>query len=266
MDNKTEQEPYKHYANDTLMHIAELRRRLVIMAFAILLGMGVCYHFAEPIFRFLIEPLQDAMGKGEGTQRLIYTNLTEAFFTTVKLSFFGALFFAFPIILIQIWMFVAPGLYANEKKVFLPFMVMTPALFVCGASVVYYFIIPMAWPFFLGFQTSAAQTALPIQLEARIGDYLSLIITLIFAFGLCFQLPVLLMLLGRVGIVNADSLRRKRKYAVVLAFVFGAFLTPPDVISQIGLAIPVLGLYELSIILVAMLQKKGDQDAVQESE
>jgi sec-independent protein translocase protein TatC len=216
--------------------------------------MMVSYHFSENIFAFLIEPLRSAM-EGQDTQRLIYTSLTEAFFTTIKLSFFTALFVAMPFLLIQIWLFIAPGLYAQEKSLFLPLMGMTPILFLCGAAVVYFVIIPMAWPFFLGFQTSAEQTILPIQLEARISDYLSLIITLIFAFGLCFQLPVLLMLLGRIGFVSAEGLKRKRKYAVILAFVFGAFLTPPDVISQIGLAIPVILLYEFSIIMVSLIAK-----------
>lgn len=237
-----------------LAHIIELRSRLILCMAVLAVMTGVCYWYHELIFSVLIAPLADSMGHA-GTQRLIYTSLTEAFTTTLKLSFLTALFLTLPIIIIQIWMFVAPGLYKRERAAFLPFLIATPVLFVVGAVLVYFFVMPAAWQFFLGFQTSAGQTVLPIQLEARIGDYLDLIIMLIFAFGLCFQLPVLLMLLARAGFVSATTLAAKRKYMLIGAFVVGAVLTPPDVISQTSLALPLYGLYEFSIFLIRQAEK-----------
>lgn len=239
---------------ETLSHFAELRKRLMISALCILIVMAGAYHYADQILSFLIQPLAQAMGT-EGTQRLIYTSLTEGFITNIKLSFYTALFIGLPFILMQIWLFIAPGLYTQEKRAFLPFFAATPILFLMGAACVYYVIMPTAWSFFLGFQTSGGETSLPIQLEARIGDYLSLIVTLIFAFGLCFQLPVLLTLLGRSGLITADQLASKRKYAVIAAFVVGAFLTPPDIISQVLLATPIAVLYEISIFLIRISHK-----------
>jgi len=240
---------------ELLSHFIELRRRLMISAVIITVLMVVVYLFVDHILAFLIKPLAMAMGE-EGTQRLIYTTLTEAFLTSIKLSFLTALFMGMPFLLAQIWLFIAPGLYAQEKNAFLPFLIATPVLFVVGAACVYYVIMPLAWRFFLGFQTTGNETILPIQLEARIADYLSLIVTLIFAFGICFQLPILLTLLGRAGLITAGQLVDKRKYAIIAAFVIGALLTPPDILSQILLAVPLIMLYEVSIILIRIGDRK----------
>lgn len=232
-----------------LSHLAELRTRLLWVIAAMTIASSLSFIYVDSIYGFLVQPLADAMGPGD-SQRLIYTSLTEAFFTYVRVALFAGVFLTFPVLLIQIWGFIAPGLYKNERKAFLPFLLATPALFFLGGACVYYAVLPMAWPFFLSFQTTAGETALPIQLEARVGEYLDLIMTLIFAFGLCFQLPVVFTLLGRAGILTPDHLVKSRKYAVIVIFIVAAILTPPDIISQIFLAIPLLGLYELSILLM----------------
>lgn len=236
-------------------HLVELRKRLMWVFIVMATGTAIAFIFVESIYGFLVQPLSDAMGS-ESTQRLIYTGLTEAFFTYLKVAFFTGVFLTFPILLAQIWMFIAPGLYKNERNAFLPFLIATPLLFFAGGAVVYYGIIPMAWDFFLSFQSTGAETALPIQLEARVSEYLDLIMTLIFAFGLCFQLPVLLTLMGKAGLISSQSLTSKRKYAIIVTFIIAAFLTPPDVISQIGLALSILALYEVSILLVRFFERQ----------
>ena len=236
-------------------HLIELRQRLMWGLGAMALGTALCFAFVEQIYSFLVRPLAASMGEGD-SHRLIYTGLTEAFFTYFKVAFFSGIFLTFPILLVQIWGFIAPGLYKKERSAFLPFLIATPILFFLGGLMVYFVVLPTALPFFLSFQTSASETALPIQLEARVSEYLDLIMTLIFAFGLCFQAPVLLTLLGKVGIISAEHLKKFRKYAVIVVFILAAFLTPPDVISQILLAVPLLALYELSILLIKYVQPK----------
>ena len=240
-----------------ISHLIELRDRLKWAVLFFFLAFCFCYYFANVIYDFLVDPLYKIYLKnGVENPRMIYTALTEAFFTYLKVSFYGALFISFPILAMQIYKFAAPGLYKNEKKDFLPFLIATPILFGLGAALVYYFIFPLAWNFFLGFQTSTAGVGMAIELEAKVNEYLSLVLKLMFAFGLAFQIPVALTLLARAGLVNSSQLKKRRKYAIVIAFVVAAILTPPDLISQIGLGIPIIILFEISIYLAVIFENR----------
>jgi len=236
-----------------LAHLLELRRRLIWSFVAIIAGFIISYFFAPQIYAFLVQPLANVT-EGEH-RRLIYTGLTEAFTTYIKLALWAGCFLAFPVVASQIWMFVAPGLYQHERRAFLPFLIATPLFFFIGAAMAYYFVFPLAWKFFLSFEMAGGVGGLPIQLEARVSEYLSLSMTVIFAFGMSFELPVVLILLTRVGVLSAQQLSQFRRYAIVLIFIAAAILTPPDVISQLSLALPLMLLYELSILGAKWVEK-----------
>lgn len=238
-------------------HLMELRRRLLWSAIAFLVSFAVCYYFSQQIYGFLARPLATILHEqGGGDRRMIFTALYEAFFTYLKVAFFGAVFFSFPIWATQLWLFIAPGLYRSEKRAVTPFLVASPILFLAGAALAYYFIFPLAWHFFISFETPAGAGSVPIQLEAKVSEYLSLVMHMILAFGIAFQMPVALVLLCRVGILSVAGLRKGRRYAIVGMFVLAAIITPPDVISQVGLALPLILLYELSILFAAWVVPK----------
>tara|TARA_B100000963_G_scaffold250921_1_gene219849 strand:+ start:857 stop:1615 length:759 start_codon:yes stop_codon:yes gene_type:complete len=247
-------------SNSFTSHFVELRSRLLNSLIFIFIIFIISYIFAEQIYNFLVEPYANAVKDDPTERRLIFTALHETFITYIKVAFFAAIFIGSPVMLIQIYKFVAPGLYKNEKKAILPYLISTPILFMLGGFLVYYLVMPLAIKFFLSFESLGTNTSLPIQLEAKVNEYLSLIMRLIFAFGLSFQLPILLNLLARIGVVNSEYLKKRRRYVIVIIFTIAAILTPPDPITQVGLAIPLLLLYELSIFTVKYIEKKKEKE------
>ena len=243
-------------------HLIELRRRLLWSLLALLIAFGIAFSQSQRIFDFLVHPLAVAFGPSGG--KLIYTKLYEAFFVDIKVSLFAAFFLAFPVIANQLWAFVAPGLYRKEKRAFLPFLIATPLLFTAGGALAYYVVMPTAFRFFLGFQSNGADGSLAQQALPAMGDYLALVMQFIIAFGVAFLLPVLLMLLERAGILSRKQLIAGRRYAIVGAFVIAAVLTPPDLWSQFALAIPLILLYEISIVAIWFTERKRVRDAARQ--
>ncbi|HEV7309437.1 twin-arginine translocase subunit TatC [Ensifer sp.] len=246
-------------------HLIELRRRLIWAVGAFFVAFLVCFYFAKGLFNLLVLPFKWAVGWAGLNHRnveLIYTAPQEFFFTQIKVAMFGALVIAFPVIAAQIYKFVAPGLYKNERAAFLPFLIASPLLFLLGGALVYFFFTPMVMWFFLAMEQGGGEGQVAIQLLPKVSEYLSLIMSLVFAFGLVFQLPVITTLLARVGFVTSQGLAEKRKYAIVIAFVVAAVLTPPDPVSQIGLALPAILLYEISIYTARLIERQRAADAL----
>ena len=252
-------------SNSFTSHFVELRERLLRSLIFIFIIFIISYIFAEQIYNFLVDPYANAVKDEDTSRRLIFTALHETFITYIKVAFFSAIFLGSPVLLIQIYKFIAPGLYKNEKKAILPYLISTPILFLLGGLLVYYLVMPLAIKFFLSFETLGSNTTLPIQLEAKVNEYLSLIMRLIFAFGISFQLPILLNLLARIGVVNSEYLKSRRRYVIVIIFALAAILTPPDPITQVGLAIPLLLLYELSIFTVRFIEKKKAKENLKDA-
>lgn len=257
----TKNDPIEDKPMPLLDHLIELRSRLIWAMVAFVACFGLSYYFSDTIYYVLARPLAETLREtGNTDPKLIYTQLYEAFFTRIKVAFFGGAFLGFPVIATQLWLFVAPGLYRSEKRALLPFLAATPILFAMGAALAYFFVFPAAWRFFAGFQTETGGGGVPIALLPKVGEYLDLVMKMIFGFGLVFQLPVGLSLLAKVGITSSAALRKYRRYAVLGMFVISAILAPPDPISMILLALPLMALYEISIIAAGFVEPKPPED------
>jgi sec-independent protein translocase protein TatC len=241
-------------------HLKELRKRLALAFIFFFIASAICYNFAQVIYTFLTQPLIQIYS-GDSSRKLIFTGLTEAFFVHIKIAFFAGFICSFPFTAFQLYRFIAPGLYKDERRVFAPYLFVAPILFAAGAALVYYYVMPLAWSFFISFEQLGDESSLPIMLEARISEYLSLVMSLIMGFGLAFQLPLILVFLAQLGVVKGTWLAKVRRYAIVVIFIIAAFLTPPDVISQIALAIPLLLLYEVSVIVCKRIEKVKENNA-----
>jgi Twin arginine targeting (Tat) protein translocase TatC len=271
VSSKDEEDEIEKSSAPLIEHLIELRSRLIWAIAAFFVAFLVCFFFAREIFNLLVIPFQwatDWAGLDSEKVDLIYTAPQEFFFTQIKLAMFGGIVLAFPVIATQIYKFVAPGLYRNERRAFLPFLIASPILFLIGGALVYFFFTPMVMWFFLSMQQVGPDNEIQISLLPRVSEYLGLIMTLILSFGLVFQLPVVTTLMARVGLLSADGLVDKRKYAIVAAFVVAAVLTPPDPVSQIGLALPTILLYEVSIWSARMVERKREEErrAAEEAE
>jgi sec-independent protein translocase protein TatC len=257
----TEDDPIDDKPMPLLDHLIELRTRLMWSMAAFAVCFAVSYYFSDQIYYLLARPLAQALREsGNPDPKLVYTQLYEAFFTRIKVAFFGGAFLGFPVIATQIWLFVAPGLYRSEKRALLPFLLATPILFVMGAALAYFVLFPFAFKFFASFQTQSGGGGVPIELLPRVSDYLDLVMKLILACGLIFQMPVAMSLLARVGITSSATLRRYRRYAILGMFVLAAVIAPPDPLSMVMFALPLLALYEISIIAAAMVEPKPSKE------
>ena len=252
-----EDDPIHDKPMPLLEHLVELRSRLLWAMVSFVVSFFAGYYFSERIYGILAAPVAHALEARGQIPHMIFTGLTEGFFTYVKVGMFAAAFISFPVVATQLWLFVAPGLYRSEKRAMLPFLAATPVLFFLGASLAYFFVFPVAMAFFLGFQTPVGSgSGVEISAELRVGEYLDFVMRLVLAFGVAFQLPVALSLMAKVGIVTSKGLSKFRRYAIVCVFVFAAIIAPPDVITQIGLAIPLMLLYELSILAARIVEPK----------